>query len=167
MLNGEFFCATGEVMSAVIPDAIREMLQAKCTELGFELFDCRFFQAGSRAVLRISIDTPAGVSVGDCERASHELSLLLDVEEFMTGRPYTLEVSSPGIDRPLKTERDFKRTIGRFVVLQMAPHYEGKQTLRVKVTGCSEGMIQCEINGAGAELPLALIATGQEELQFK
>jgi len=154
-------------MSAVIPDAIRELLQAKCTELGYELFDCRFSQAGSRAVLRISIDAPDGVSVGDCEKASNELSLLLDVEEFSAGRPYTLEVSSPGIDRPLKTEREFKRTIGRFVVLQMAPLYDGKKTLRVKVIGCAEDMMQCEIDGAGAELPLALIACGKEELQFK
>ena len=154
-------------MSAVIPDAIRDLLQAKCTELGYELFDCRFFPAGSRAVLRISIDSPAGVSIGDCERASNEISLLLDVEEFSAGRPYTIEVSSPGIDRTLQTERDFRRTAGRFVVLQMVPHYDGKKTLRVKVIGCAGGMMQCEIDGAGAELPLALIASGKEELQFK
>jgi ribosome maturation factor RimP len=154
-------------MAAMITDAVREMIAAKCAELGYELFDCRFFQAGSRAVLRITIDAPAGVSISDCERTSTELSLMLDVEEFMTGRPYTLEVSSPGIDRPLRTERDFKRTIGRFVVLQMVPHYEGKKTLRVKVVGCGDAVLQCEVDGARTELPLALIASGKEELQFK
>jgi ribosome maturation factor RimP len=151
----------------MITDAVREMIGAKCAELGCELFDCRFFQAGSRAVLRITIDTAAGVSISDCERVSNELSLMLDVEEFMTGRPYTLEVSSPGIDRPLITERDFRRTIGRFVVLQMAPHYEGKKTLRVKVSGCADGSLHGDIDGTRAELPLALIVSGKEELQFK
>jgi ribosome maturation factor RimP len=154
-------------MSAVIPDTIREMMQAKCAELGYELFDCRFFQAGSRAVLRITIDAADGVSIGDCERASTELSLLLDVEDFSAGRPYTLEVSSPGIDRTLRTERDFKRTIGRFVVLQMAPQYEGKKTLRVMVVGCADGKVACAIDGLSVELPLSLIASGKEELQFK
>ena len=151
-------------MSAIIPE---NMISAKCAELGYELFDCRFFQAGSRAVLRITIDAPGGVSIGDCERTSTELSLLLDVEEFSAGWPYTLEISSPGIDRPLKTERDFRRTLGRFVMLQMVPHYSGKKTLRAKVTGCADGIVQCEIDDNRVELPLALIASGKEELQFR
>jgi ribosome maturation factor RimP len=154
-------------MGAVIPDSIRGLIGSKCAELGYELFDCSFFQAGTRAVLRVTIDARGGVSVGDCERASNELSLLLDVEEFSAGRPYTLEVSSPGIDRPLRTERDFRRTVGRFVVLQMSPACDGKKTLRVKVTGCAEGTLQCEIDGAGAVLPLTMIASGREDLQFR
>ena len=154
-------------MGSLIPENIRELIVAKLAELGYEFFDCRFFQAGSRAVLRVSIDSPGGVSVGDCEKTSTELSLLLDVEEFSAGRPYTLEISSPGIDRPLKTERDFKRTIGRFVMVQMVPQFDGKKTLRVKVTGCADGIVQCEIDGNRAEMPLALIASGKEELQFR
>lgn len=151
----------------MIPGNIRELIIAKLAELGYELFDLRFFQAGSRAVFRITIDSPGGVTIGACERVSNELSLFLDVENFSAGRPYSLEVSSPGIDRPLKTERDFKRTIGRFVVLQMVPHFEGKKTLRVKVTGCADGNLQCEIDGISTGLPLSLIASGKEELQFK
>ena len=158
-------------MGPLIQENVRELIAEKLKELGYELFDCRFFQAGSRAVLRITIDAPGGVTVGDCEKVSTELSLLLDVEDFSPGRPYTLEVSSPGIDRPLRTERDFKRAIGRFVVLQMVPHYEGKKTLRAKVIGCADGIVQCEIDGGSAGgiagLPLSLIASGKEELQFK
>jgi ribosome maturation factor RimP len=154
-------------MSPMIPENVQELIASKLAELGYELFDIRFFQAGSRAVLRVTIDAPIGVSVGDCEKASTELSLLLDVEEFSAGRPYTLEISSPGIDRPLKTERDFKRTVGRFVMLQMVPHYDGKKTLRAKVIGCADGIVQCEIDGSSAGLPLSLIVSGKEELPFK
>jgi ribosome maturation factor RimP len=151
----------------MITEAIREIIAGKCTELGFELFDVRFFRAGSRAVLRVTIDSTNGVSIGDCERASQELSLVLDVEDFSSGRPYTLEVSSPGIDRPLRTERDFRRSAGRFVLLNMTPQYEGKKTLRVRVTGCETGTLKCELDGVAVELPLQLISSGKEELQFK
>jgi ribosome maturation factor RimP len=151
----------------MIPEDLREQIAAKITELGCELFDLRFFQAGSRAVLRITIDAGSGVTVGDCEKVSNELSLLLDVEDFSPGRPYTIEVSSPGIDRPLKTERDFRRTAGRIVVLQMVPLFQGKKTLRGKIIGCDSVAIQCEIDGAITTLPLSLIASGKEEVQFK
>jgi len=154
-------------MSFMIPEDLRDLITAKLAELGCDLFDISFFQAGSRAVLRITIDAGSGVSVGDCERVSNELSLLLDVEDFSPGRRYTLEVSSPGIDRPLKTERDFRRTVGRFVVLQMVPLFQGKKTLRGKMIGCDSVAIQCEIDGAITTLPLSLIATGKEELQYK
>jgi ribosome maturation factor RimP len=152
---------------STIPETIRELIAAKCAELGFELFDVRYFQAGSRAVMRVTIDSQNGVSIGDCERASQELSVMLDVEDFSAGRPYILEVSSPGIDRPLRTERDFRRSIGRFVMLNMTPQYEGKKTLRVKVTGCSGGIVQGELDGSAVELPLSAISSGKEELQFK
>jgi ribosome maturation factor RimP len=148
-------------------EAIKTVVESKCTELGLDLFDLKLFQAGSRAVLRITIDSAAGVTAGDCEMVSNELSVLLDVEKFLEGRPYTLEVTSPGIDRVLKTERDFKRTIGRFVILQMAPAFEGKKTLRGKVVGCENGSIECEIGEARMSLPVAMIASGKEELQFK
>lgn len=155
-------------MASMVPESVQEIIKSKLGELGLELFDLRFFQAGSRAVLRITIDAEGrGVTVGDCERASNELSVLLDVEEFSPGRPYTMEVSTPGIDRPLTTERDFRRTIGRFVVLQMAPQYEGKKTLRVKVIGCADGTLRCELDGVAAELPIILIASGKEEILFK
>ena len=151
----------------MITEAIKTIIESKCAELGFELFDLKLFQAGSRAVLRITIDGAAGVTVGDCEMVSNEISVMLDVEHFLEGRPYTLEVSSPGIDRPLKTERDFKRTIGRFVVVQMAPAFEGKKTLRGKVVGCQNGFVECEIGEAMVSLPIAMITSGREELQFK
>jgi ribosome maturation factor RimP len=150
----------------MITEAIKEVIESKCLELGVELFDLRLFQAGSRSTLRITIDSAHGVTVGDCERVSNELSVLLDVENFLQGQSYNLEVTSPGIDRSLKTERDFKRTIGRFVTMQMAPVFEGKKTLRGKIVGCANGSVECDIEGRVVSLPVSMIASGKEELQF-
>jgi ribosome maturation factor RimP len=154
-------------MAAMVPENVKEAIVAKLDDLGLELFDLRFLQAGSRGVLRIAIDSPDGVKIGDCEKASSELAIVLDVEGFLGGRPYNLEVSSPGIDRPLKTEKDFKRSMGRFVVLQMTPEFPGKKTVRGKVVGCANGILQCEIDGEVKELQLSQIVSGKEEIQFK
>jgi ribosome maturation factor RimP len=151
----------------MITEEIRKLVESKIAERGFELFDLKLVQAGSRAVLRVTIDSAAGVTIDDCEMVSNELSVVLDVERFLENRPYTLEVSSPGIDRPLKTERDFKRTIGRFVMLHMTPAYEGKKTLRGKIIGTGNGIVECEIDGEPVSLPMSVIASGKEELQFK
>lgn len=154
-------------MPGLVPENIKEIITEKLAECGYELFDLKFFQAGSRGVLRITIDSQAGVTIADCEKASKELSLMLDVEDFSSTRPYTLEISSPGIDRQLKTERDFRRTVGRFVVVQMTPEYPGKKSIRGKVTGCAGGKMQCEVEGTVIDLPFDRILYGKEELQFK
>ena len=151
----------------MITEEIKAVIDAKCSALGFELFDLKLVQAGSRGVLRITIDSPSGVTISDCEHVSNELSVVLDVENFLGGRPYTLEVSSPGIDRPLKTERDFRRTVGRVVVLQMSPDFDGKKTLRMRVTGCGNSTLEGEIDGKTVAISITHIASGKEELQFK
>jgi ribosome maturation factor RimP len=154
-------------MPGIVPANIKELIEEKLAENGYELFDLKFFQAGSRAVLRIVIDSESGVTIADCEKASRELSIMLDVEDFSSTRPYSLELSSPGIDRQLKTGRDFRRTIGRFVVVQMAPEYPGKRTIRGKMIGVADDKIQCEVEGNVVDLPLDRILYGKEEIQFK
>jgi ribosome maturation factor RimP len=154
-------------MAGDLSETIRAMIGAKLAESGLELFDIRYFQAGSRPILRVTIDSPSGVTIGDCEKASNDLSILLDVEDFSAGKRYTLEVTSPGLDRSLKTERDFKRIAGRIVVLQMNASWSGKKTLRGTVVQCGGNILQCEVDGAVIDLPLTAIASGKEELQFK
>jgi ribosome maturation factor RimP len=157
----------GTPMTFGIAENIRAMIQAKLDELGLELFDIRYFQAGPRSILRVTIDSRGGVTIGDCEKVSNALSILLDVEDFSAGRKYTLEVSSPGIDRPLKTERDFRRTAERFVILQMKPSFNGKKTLRGKVVQCGDNIVRCEVEGVIMDLPLTAIASGREEIRFQ
>lgn len=124
---------------------LKPVVEAKLQSLGLELYDMRFFSAGARSILRIYIDKEEGATIADCERASSELSMLLDVENF-SNRPYTLEVSTPGADRLLTTERDFKRNIGRVVSLTVSQMDGTKKPLDGKVISCENGslMLQTE-----------------------
>lgn len=81
---------------------------------GLELVDVELFRAGRREVLRVYLHKPGGVSLEDCSLASHHLSTLLDADESFQS-PYTLELSSPGLDRPLRTPSDWRRRVGEWV----------------------------------------------------
>ncbi|NLP03119.1 MAG: ribosome maturation factor RimP [Fibrobacter sp.] len=152
-------------MSSV--EKIRPVIESKLKDLGFELFDFRFFHAGSRSILRVTVDSENGVTISDCENISNELSVLLDVENFSAGRPYNLEVSSPGIDRQLRTEKDFRRTIGRDVVLHLTEGIEGKKTIRGRVVKCEGNKLTIMIEHNTVEIPLSDIYSGKEEIRFK
>ena len=104
----------------------REMYEQKTEEIllpiveeyGFELVDVEYVKEGSNWYLRAYIDKPGGITVDDCEEVSRALSDLLDEEDFISEN-YILEVSSPGLDRPLKKEKDFARSIGKDVEIRL------------------------------------------------
>jgi ribosome maturation factor RimP len=148
-------------------EQIEPVIVEKCAELGFDLFEARFFKAGSRSILRIFIDRPEGVTIADCERVSTALSLFLDVENFLNGRPYTLEVSSPGIDRPLKNERDFRRVRGREVTVYLREPMNGSSQFRGRVERCENEVLYLNCEGRTEEFPLDKVTSGREEIGFK
>ncbi|HXN46710.1 MAG TPA: ribosome maturation factor RimP [Bryobacteraceae bacterium] len=80
---------------------------------GLEVIEVQLLGGGKKRMLRITIDKPAGVSHADCELVSHQVGTILDVEDLMPGGSYTLEVSSPGVERKLRGPADFQRFIGR------------------------------------------------------
>ena len=148
-------------------EEIEPLISEKCAEFGVELYEARFFRAGSRSILRIFIDRPEGVSIADCEKVSNALSVLLDVENFMGGRPYTFEVSSPGIDRPLKTEKDFRRIYGRDVVVHSAVPGGTTASYTGTVVSCDGGILRLSCDGATREIPLDTVLSGKEQVRFK
>ncbi|MBN1600487.1 MAG: ribosome maturation factor RimP [Chitinispirillaceae bacterium] len=150
-------------------EQVTPVIETKLKDLGLELFDVRFFNAGSRSILRITIDAPGGgVKISDCERVSSELSLLLDVEKFSPNRPYTLEISSPGIDRPLKTPRDYRRITGRPVILHLTNGINGKKTIQGEVVGCTEEILTIKLDESQqVDIELKDIYSGKEEIRFK
>ncbi len=149
-------------------EQIKPVVKNKLEELGLELFELRLFNAGRHSILRVTIDSSAGVSIADCEKVSRELSLLLDVENFFSGKRYNLEVSSPGIDRPLTTERDFNRIAGKPVVLHTSTEIAGKKTVRGNVVNCRNDILTVEIESQKLlEIPLCEIHSGREEIRFK
>lgn len=91
-----------------------QLLQPIVDEYGFELVDVEYVKEGSTWYLRSYIDKPGGISIDDCEKVSRRLSDILDQEDFIEDA-YIMEVSSPGLGRPLKKEKDFKRSLGEEV----------------------------------------------------
>ena len=94
-----------------------EILIPMVEELGFELVDVEYVKEGSSWYLRAYIDKPGGININDCETVSRRLSDILDEKDFIDDA-YILEVSSPGLGRPLKKEKDFKRSLGMEVEIR-------------------------------------------------
>jgi len=93
-------------------EKIRELAANVAEDEGVELVEVAVFGAGSRKLVRITIDRDGGIGINNCERVSRSLETLLDVEDIFTAS-YTLEVTSPGLDRPLSKMQDFERNIGK------------------------------------------------------
>lgn len=164
-----FFCSAVGVSGMSSPlDGVMPRIEAVAAGEGVELYDARFFGSGQRSVLRVTIDrVGGGVTIADCERVSAAVGTMLDDEGFFDGRPYTLEVSSPGADRPLHTERDFARIVGKEAVVHLSAAVGGSKSLRGVVAGCAEGVVTIDTGNGFVGVPLADIVSGREELRFK
>ncbi|MDD5674566.1 MAG: ribosome maturation factor RimP [Chitinivibrionales bacterium] len=147
-------------------DELRPQIENKLLELGLELVDIRFAPAGKHTLLRVYIDKPGGVTIDDCENASRELSLMFDVEEFLS-TPYTFEVSSPGLDRPLTTERDFLRKKGQKVIVHYRKNDPKILEAHGTVTDCAAGVLTIlTVKNGGLSIPLGDIQHAKLELEF-
>ncbi len=107
--------------------------------MGYEVVEVEMAQRG---LLRVFIDSPSGIRMEDCERVSHQLSHVLAVEEFDYQR---LEVSSPGLDRPLKREDDFVRFAGEQATVKLKRPFEGRRNFEGKLTVESDGQFGLEL----------------------
>jgi ribosome maturation factor RimP len=134
--------------------------------MGFDLYKLKFIKAGTHSILRIFIDKEEGITIKDCEEASHEISILLDVENFYN-KKYTLEVSSPGIDRLLTTEKDFKRVIGKNIKLRLKEPDKKNSAVKGKLLECVDGSLTIDIQKEIKKVPVSNIVSGKTEITFK
>jgi ribosome maturation factor RimP len=102
------------------------LLEPLAGRLGYELIEVEYAPSHGRSLLRLYIDSPAGVGLSDCERVSREAAALLDVEDPIPGA-YTLEVSSPGFDRLLRTQAHFGRFVGSRVFVELKEPRAGRR----------------------------------------
>ena len=107
-------------MSGNIADRARELVAPLALGMGLEVVEVKFAKENAEWYLRVYIDKRGGVRIDDCEQLSKAFSDILDGED-MIDRAYNLEVSSPGLDRPLKTEADFRRYEGELLEIRMLP----------------------------------------------
>ena len=108
----------------MVVDTVREYLAVLLPTMSLELFDVQFRREGRGWVLRVFIDTPAGVSLDDCAEVSRALSQYLDVEDCID-HAYHLEVSSPGIERPLRSVGEFERYLGKKAKVKLHDPLDG------------------------------------------
>lgn len=135
-------------------EKLLQPIAAAVRGLGYELVGVEHLPQGRHSLLRIYIDTDAGVTVDDCERVSRQVSGVLDVEDPIRGH-YTLEVSSPGLDRPLFTAEHFARFAGRQVKLRLALPLAGRRNFTGVLQGMKDDDVVVVIDG-GEELRVAL-----------
>lgn len=114
-----------DILSKTTPDRIEALVEALLKAEGLELVDLEFRKEARGWVLRIFMDKPGGVTLDDCSDLSREIGDQIEVNEVIP-HSYTLEVSSPGLDRPLKKEKDFLRSIGKLIQLSTKVPLEGQ-----------------------------------------
>ena len=118
---------------------------------GIELVDVVFKLEGGRWVLRLYIDTPQGVTLDDCELVSRQIGALLDIKDPIEHR-YVLEVSSPGINRVLRKEEDFRRFAGSPVRIRTRLKLTGRRNFQGILKGMEDSAIILEVDGARVEI---------------
>lgn len=138
----------------MLRDQLVELLQPVVASLGYELWELEYAAQSGGGLLRLYIDSAHGIKVADCERVSRAVSETMAVSDPITGR-YTLEVSSPGLDRVLTKPEHFVRFTGEQVRLETTAAVNGRKRFVGRLTNVSEGLITLEIEGGAVSVPIA------------
>lgn len=147
-------------------DAIGEIIERVASREGLELVHWEAVGPRNHFVLRIFIDKPGGVNHGDCEAVSNQVGLLLDVEDLIPHK-YTLEVSSPGVERGLYKPKDYERFAGSRVKLKIAEPINGQRNFRGRLVGIDQDRVSFDADGVGLiEIPYETIVKANIEYEF-
>lgn len=143
-------------MAAPLREKLMALSEPLLAHLGYELVDLEYAPGRAHALVRVFIDGPEGVGVDDCEHVSHELAALLDVEDPVpTG--YTLEVSSPGLDRVLRTPAHFLRFVGERIWLELRAARDGRRRYTGRLDASGPEGIELNVDGAMVAVKFAEI----------
>ena len=136
----------------VIKNIIKEIVLPLIKDQNFELVDLEIKGKGPTTILRVYVDKPGGITLDECTALSEKLSLNLDVEDLFPQR-YTLEVSSPGLDRPLVSESDFKRKIGENIKVFLKIPVDNKSVIEGKIEDFKDQKLW--LDSEGKKIPIA------------
>jgi ribosome maturation factor RimP len=149
-------------MTVTLRERLIALIEPVLVQLGYELVELEYVAGRSQAVVRIfidkpGIDTPAGISVDDCERVSRDVAALLDVDDPIP-TAYTLEVSSPGFDRVLRTPAQFERFVGERVFVELKAPRAGRKRYTGLLQAVTATGIELEVDKQTVEVPFGEIA---------
>jgi len=140
------------VETTVITTRISDLVEPILDELSFELVNVEYLSERGRWILRIYIDKEGGVTIDDCAMISGELGDLIDIKGIIE-HEYVLEVSSPGLNRPLKKEADFLRVIGKKIKVRMAVPVNGRRNFSGYLKDVRDQILYIEAEGGLVTLP--------------
>jgi ribosome maturation factor RimP len=160
--------------------SLRAVAERVAQSYGLEIFDIQLRRESIGTVLRVIIDRPDrgaiespedAVGIQDCQRISQDLSAVLDVEEetlgeAALGKQYTLEVSSPGLDRPLRHEADYRRFTGRLAKIVTAAPIDGQSAFSGRIAGVDHGVVVLEQGRRTHRVPVGQIKRGRLDVEF-
>jgi ribosome maturation factor RimP len=154
-------------------ERVRELAERVASSYGLDIFDVELKREGGQQVLRVVVDRPGpaatpeeSVSIEDCARVAEDLGTLLDVEDVMPGE-YTFEVSSPGLDRPLRNADDYRRFAGRWAKIVTSEPVQRQTAFAGRVKGIEGEDVLFESEGKKLmKLPLRLISRARLEVEF-
>ncbi|WP_423823803.1 ribosome maturation factor RimP [Salinisphaera sp. SPP-AMP-43] len=149
-----------------MPHRLNKILEPVVTDLGYELWHIESVGSGNNAVLRLYIDSPEGIGIEDCEKVSHEVSAALDVADDGSAA-YQLEVSSPGLDRPLATAEHFERFIGQRARVNMFAPVAGQRKFKGLIKAVKGQVVEFACDDATYDLPVGDMAKARLEPVFE
>jgi ribosome maturation factor RimP len=144
---------------------LEALLDTEISGMGYEFVGCVLMQHGRGTLLRIYVDKPGGVTVEDCTKVTRHVNSLLDVEDPIQGH-YTLEVSSPGLERPLFKPMHYQRVIGKKIKLKLHAPREGRRNLTGVLQAADAESITLLVDNIVMELPYHDIDKAHVELEF-
>jgi ribosome maturation factor RimP len=154
-----------ETMAKEIVDRVSAIADPILSNEGMELVEIEYRRESKGWVLRLYIDKEGGVTLDDCTRISQEVGRSLDVEDFIS-TPYTLEVSSPGLARPLKKEKDFMKYRNHMIKVKTIDPIENRRQFKGKLLGITENRIEIAMDGGVFQILLSNVAKANLEIDW-
>lgn len=157
---------TFATMKEEVASKIEEIAQRVAGSEGIEVVEVEVKGGGQHRFVRISIDKPQGVTHGDCENISQQVGTILDVEDVVPGGRYTLEVSSPGVERKLLKPQDYERFQGKKAKLSLREPLEGRRNWEGTLAGIQNGVLTVE-TAPGQSIHIPLSNVQKANLKFE
>jgi ribosome maturation factor RimP len=149
-------------------EAVKAVADRVAAGRGFELVDVELKRQPGGTLVRLYVDKPGGIGLDDLQSVSEEVSAILDVEDPIASA-YTLEVSSPGLDRPLKSEADYKRFVGSLVKVSSYEPVDGRRHWLGRLASADQGLLEIVLEkeaGLRCRIPFTKISHGRLEVEF-
>ncbi len=153
-------------MASKVVLSVFEKIEPIVTELGYELCEVEYVKKQNGMNLTVFIASPEGININDCEKVHRAIDPVLDELDPTAGAPYILNVSSLGLDRPIKTDKDFIRNQGKMVTIKLFMAKEGKKEFVGELVGKNEDIITLTVDGKTIDFNKSEVALCQPYIIF-